>query len=81
MPSTAKNGTVSRIVPHIAEGSGVVTSRGHVHYVVTEWGVGNLFGKNIYQRIEALINIAHPNHRKWLKETAEKLYHIEESVF
>jgi acyl-CoA hydrolase len=80
LPSQTHKG-ISRIVPTLQEGAGVVTTRAHVHYVVTEWGVANLFGKNIYQRIEALINIAHPNHRKWLKETAEKLYHIEESVF
>lgn len=60
MPSTAKDGTVSRIVPNLYPGAGVVTSRGDVHYVVTEFGVAYLHGKNIRQRAEALIAIAHP---------------------
>jgi acyl-CoA hydrolase len=80
LPSQTHKG-ISRIVPTLQEGAGVVTTRAHVHYVVTEWGMANLFGKNIHQRIKALINIAHPNHRKQLWETAEKLYHIGESVF
>ena len=80
LPSQTHKG-ISRIVPTLQEGAGVVTTRAHVHYVVTEWGVANLFGKNIHQRIKALINIAHPSHRKMLWETAEKLYHISESVF
>lgn len=60
LPSTAKNGTLSRIVPMLKPGSGVVTSRADVHYVVTEHGVANLFGKNLRQRAEALIAIADP---------------------
>lgn len=80
LPSQTHKG-ISRIVPTLQEGAGVVTTRAHVHYVVTEWGVANLFGKNIHQRIKALINIAHPNHRKQLWKTAEELYHISESVF
>jgi acyl-CoA hydrolase len=67
MASTAKNGE-SKIVPFLKQGAGVVTTRGHVHYVVTEYGVSYLFGKNLKQRAEALIGIAHPNHRDWLSK-------------
>ena len=56
--STAKNGTVSRIVPRIRNGAGVVTTRADVHYVVTEYGVAYLHGKNVRQRAEALIEIS-----------------------
>jgi acyl-CoA hydrolase len=65
MCSTAKNGE-SKIVPFLKQGAGVVTTRGHIHYVVTEYGVANLFGKNLKQRAQALVSIAHPNHREWL---------------
>ncbi len=60
LPSTAKNGTISRIVPHLTEGAGVVTTRADVRYVVTEYGVAYLHGKSIKQRVLALIGIAHP---------------------
>jgi 4-hydroxybutyrate CoA-transferase len=60
LPSTAKNGTVSRIVGQLTPGAGVVTSRADVHYVVTEFGVASLHGKNMRQRADALIAIAHP---------------------
>ena len=60
LPSTAKNGTVSKITAFITEGSGVVTSRGDVHYVVTEYGIATLRGKSIRQRALELIKIAHP---------------------
>jgi acyl-CoA hydrolase/GNAT superfamily N-acetyltransferase len=63
LPSTAKNGTISRIVPHLSQAAGVVTSRGDVHYVVTEYGVALLHGKSIRERAIALINIAHPAFR------------------
>lgn len=63
LPSTAKDGTISRIVPFLDQGAGVVTSRGDVHYIVTEHGVAYLHGRNIRQRAEALINIAHPDFR------------------
>ena len=62
---------ISRIVPHLNEGAGVVTTRGHIHYVATEYGVVNLFGKNMEQRAALLTSIAHPQHR----ETLEKAYH------
>lgn len=68
LPSTAKNGTVSRIVAFLAEGSGVVTSRADVHYVVTEYGIAQLHGKNLNDRARALIAIAHPEHREKLEE-------------
>ncbi len=57
----------SRIVPFLKQGAGVVTSRGHVHYVVTEYGVVNLFGKNLHQRAKALIDIAHPDDKEMLE--------------
>ena len=65
MPSVTSTG-VSRIVPFLKEGAGVVTTRGHVHWVVTEYGKVNLFGKNLKQRAAALVGIAHPEHREWL---------------
>jgi acyl-CoA hydrolase len=60
LPSTAKDGACSRIVPALKSRAGVVTSRGDVHYVVTEYGVAYLHGKTLRQRAEALIAIAHP---------------------
>jgi acyl-CoA hydrolase len=65
LPSVSSKGN-SRIVPFLQEGAGVVTTRGHVHWVVTEYGAVNLFGKNLKQRAKALINIAHPHHRESL---------------
>lgn len=58
---------VSRIVPYLKQGAGVVTTRGHIHWVVTEYGAVNLFGKNMQQRARALIHIAHPKHREELE--------------
>jgi acyl-CoA hydrolase len=72
LPSTAKNDTISRIVPTLNPGSGVVTSRGAVHYVVTEYGVAYLHGRSIRQRAEALIQIAHPKFRDQLYEYCER---------
>ncbi len=71
MPSTAKDGEVSRIVSHLTEGAGVVTTRGDVHYVVTEYGVAYLHGKSIRERVLSLINIAHPKFRNELIEAAK----------
>jgi acyl-CoA hydrolase len=68
--ATAKGGTASRIVPALDEGAGVVTSRGDVHYVVTEYGVADLWGKNIRDRANALITIAHPDFRSELLAAA-----------
>jgi acyl-CoA hydrolase/RimJ/RimL family protein N-acetyltransferase len=76
MPSTARKGEVSRIVPHLTEGSGVVTTRGDVHYVVTEYGVAYLHGKSIRQRVLDLINIAHPKFRKELLQAAKTQNYI-----
>ena len=67
LPSVTTKGQ-SRIVPFLKQGAGVVTTRGHVHWVVTEYGVVNLFGKNLKQRAKALISIAHPNHREELEK-------------
>ncbi len=69
MPSTTNKG-ISRIVPFLNTGAGVVTTRAHVQYIVTEYGVANLYGKTIKQRVKELINISHPNHR----ESIEKSY-------
>jgi acyl-CoA hydrolase/GNAT superfamily N-acetyltransferase len=63
LPSTARKGTISRIVPRLSPGAGVVTSRGDVHYVVTEYGVAYLHGKSVQERTLALIGIAHPDFR------------------
>ena len=71
MPSTAKDGEVSRIVSHLAEGAGVVTTRGDVHYVVTEYGIAYLHGKSIRERVLSLVNIAHPKFRNGLIEDAK----------
>lgn len=71
MPSTAKGGTVSRIVHELLPGSGVVTTRGHVHWVVTEYGAVNLHGLSIRERAAALISIAHPDFRSELERDAK----------
>lgn len=70
LPSTTSKGG-SRIVPFLKQGAGVVTTRGHVHWVVTEFGIINLYGKNLKQRAKALIQIAHPDHR----EALDKAYY------
>jgi 4-hydroxybutyrate CoA-transferase len=71
LPSTTKNDTITKIVPHLKEGAGVVTSRGDVHYIVTEYGVAYLHGKSLSRRAQALINIAHPNFREELTQFAK----------
>ena len=68
LPSTAKDGTVSRIAFELSHGAGVVTTRGHVHWVVTEFGSVNLHGKTLRERAELLISIAHPHFRAELKD-------------
>ena len=70
LPSTAKDGTISRIVPFLTPGAGVVTTRGDVHYIVTEYGVAYLHGKNVQERALALISIAHPKFREDLLKQA-----------
>lgn len=73
LPSVTSKGG-SRIVPFLKEGAGVVTTRGHVHWVVTEYGIVNLFGKNLKQRGKALISIAHPDHRESLERSFSERY-------
>jgi acyl-CoA hydrolase len=73
LPSVTSTG-ISRIVPFLHDGAGVVTSRGHVHWVVTEYGKVFLFGKNLKQRAQSLIDIAHPEHREWLEKAFYKRY-------
>ena len=70
IPSVTNKG-ISRIVPHLNEGAGVVTTRGHIHYVATEYGIVNLYAKNLEQRAILLTGIAHPDHR----ESLEQAYH------
>ena len=72
LPSTAKSGEISRIVATLTPGSGVVTSRGLIRYVVTEYGVAYLHGKSIRERAKALIEIAHPKFREGLYEYCER---------
>ena len=74
MPSTARDDTISRIVPALTEGAGVVTTRGDVHYVVTEYGIAKLLGKSRRQRAEELIAITHPDFRGELATQAQKLF-------
>jgi acyl-CoA hydrolase len=76
LPSTARDGAVSRVVPVLAPGSGVVTTRADVHYVVTEYGVAFLHGKTLRERAEALIAIAHPKFRDELLEAAERMHFL-----
>ena len=71
IPSVTNKG-ISRIVPLLKEGAGVVTTRGHIHYVATEYGIVNLYAKTLEQRARLLTGIAHPDHR----ETLEKAYHL-----
>jgi 4-hydroxybutyrate CoA-transferase len=70
LPSTAVRGTISRICRNLDEGAAVTTLRNDVHYVVTEYGIANLRGKNLEQRAEALIAIAHPDFRDALRGQA-----------
>lgn len=74
LPSTAKD--FSRIVPTLKPGAGVVTTRNHVHYIITEYGIADLYGKTIRQRAQALINIAHPRFREELTHQAKELNYI-----
>ncbi|MEX2115853.1 MAG: acetyl-CoA hydrolase/transferase C-terminal domain-containing protein [Bacteroidota bacterium] len=79
IPSSTKNGTISRIVPQLKPGAGVVTTRADVHYVVTEFGVASLHGRNLEERAEALIAIAHPAFRAELSEYVKEKTHSRES--
>jgi acyl-CoA hydrolase len=72
LPSTTKDGRISRIVPVLREGAGVVTTRGHVQTVVTEWGVAELHGRSLGERARALTAIAHPDFREELAAAARR---------
>jgi acetyl-CoA hydrolase len=74
LPSTAKD--FSRIVPTLKLGAGVITTRNHVHYVVTEYGIADLYGKTIRERAKELINVAHPDFRDELTKQAQDLHYI-----
>jgi acyl-CoA hydrolase/GNAT superfamily N-acetyltransferase len=78
LPSTARDGKVSRIVAHLSPGAGVVTTRGDVHYVVTEHGVAYLHGKSVHERTLALISIAHPDFRADLLKKAVEAKYLQE---
>jgi len=76
MSSTSKmkdGKVVSKIVPMLKLGAGVVTTRNHVHFIVTEYGVADLYGKSVRQRVKALVNIAHPDFRADLEKQARDL--------
>jgi acyl-CoA hydrolase/GNAT superfamily N-acetyltransferase len=76
LPATAQGGRVSRIVPALSEGAGVATTRGDVNFVITEYGIAELAGKSIYQRVMELAQIAHPKFREELIEVARKHHYI-----
>lgn len=76
LPSTAQKGKGSRIVKAIREGAGVVTTRGHVHWIATEYGAVDLWGKSIRERAEALISIAHPDFREELRREVRETRHF-----
>lgn len=76
LPSTAAGGRLSRIVTQLSPGAGVVTTRGHVHWVVTEYGAVNLFGRTLRERGEALVSIAHPDFRSELRRDLAALRHV-----
>ncbi len=75
LPSVTNKG-ISRITSMLKPGAGVVTTRAHVHYIVTEYGVANLFGKSIRERAKALIHIAHPDHRETLAKEAFDIWNV-----
>lgn len=72
LPSVTKNGQ-SRIVPFLKQGAGVVTTRSHVQYIITEYGIADLYGKTLKQRAKALVNIAHPDHREMIDRSYHEL--------
>lgn len=76
LPSTAKGSTVSRIVPELKPGAGVTTTRNDVHYVATEYGVADLYGRSIAERVQALVNIAHPDFREELLAYAREYHYV-----
>ncbi len=76
IPSTAQNGSISRIVPHLSEGAGVATTRGDIDIIVTEYGIAEMGRKSIFQRVMELAQIAHPKFRKELIRQAKKRHYI-----
>jgi acyl-CoA hydrolase len=72
LPSTARHDSISRIVPALSEGAGVVTTRAHVQFIVTEYGVADLRGRSLRERAAALIGVSHPAFRAQLAEAAER---------
>ncbi|MGA2668332.1 MAG: acetyl-CoA hydrolase/transferase C-terminal domain-containing protein [Ignavibacteria bacterium] len=76
LPSTAKGGTISRVVAHLDEGAGVTDTKADVHYVVTEYGIANLHYKNVRERARMLINIAHPSFREELERSAKEHHYL-----
>ena len=78
LPSTTKDGRISRIVAQLQDGAGVVTTRGHVQTVVTEWGVAELRGRSLGERAKALIAIAHPDFRDELSRAARETMSVTE---
>ncbi len=77
LPSTAKGDTISRIVPQLKPGSGVTTSRNDVRFVATEYGVADLYGRTISERVHALVSIAHPKFRDSLMEYAREQNYVD----
>ena len=75
LPSRTKIGK-PRIVPYLNQGAGVVATRAHAHYIVTEHGIAYLYGKNLRQRAKALIDIAHPDDREMLEQTCKERFKI-----
>jgi acyl-CoA hydrolase len=65
LPSITKNGE-SRIVPYLKQGAGVVSTRSHVQYIITENGIADLYGKTLKQRVNEMVKIAHPDHQEWI---------------
>jgi 4-hydroxybutyrate CoA-transferase len=80
IPSTTSKGD-SRIVPFLKEGAGVVTTRAHVHWLVTEFGIADLYGKTLRQCAAALIDVAHPDHKQELARTAKEHLHFDHLHF
>ena len=76
LPSTAQKGSISRIVPHLSGSAGVATTRGDLNFVITEYGIAELQGKGIYQRVMELAQIAHPKFREELIRVAKKRHYI-----
>jgi acyl-CoA hydrolase len=75
LPSLTNMG-ISRITAMLKPGAGVVTTRAHVQYIVTEYGIADLFGKSIPERARALIQIAHPSYREELEKSAREIWHL-----